>query len=143
MNKAVPIILAVIISAVVFGGGGYWLGKNKSGDNCPLANRCSLDLLTATPTSLIPTGPVSSTADTTTTTTPTGVSKEGAVEKVKKLQEVKDYLARVPKGIVEFDHEDTAANAWVIHVYEIGADATATFNWYNVNKITGNTSATF
>ncbi len=30
MNRAVPIILAILISAAVFGGVGYWLGTQKA-----------------------------------------------------------------------------------------------------------------
>lgn len=65
------------------------------------------------------------------------LTKEQALEKVKNLSEVKEYLIQVPNGRVEFDHEDEANNAWVIHEYEIVRDHTATSNWYNVNKETG------
>src|SRR3990167_213289 len=42
-----------------------------------------------------------------------------AVEKVKSLGEVQEFLKIVPKGIVEMDHEDEATDSYVVHVYEI------------------------
>lgn len=60
-----------------------------------------------------------------------------ALEKVKSLAEVQEFLKTVPKGIVEVDHEDQATDSYVVHVYEIKDGHTATLNWYNVNRKTG------
>lgn len=65
-NTALWVILAIAISGVIFGGLGYWLGKNK------IVDTGSVDLLTATVTSSVPTSQtVTSTATATKTTTPT------------------------------------------------------------------------
>lgn len=56
---------------------------------------------------------------------------------VRSLDEVKKFVTTVPKGIVEFDHESEDKQLWVIHVYEIKNDHTATFNWYEVDKTSG------
>lgn len=62
------------------------------------------------------------------------VNQQRAISLVNLQPEVKDYLKRVPKGRVDYDHEDLDKNAWVIHVYEIVSGHTATFNWYYVDK---------
>ncbi len=63
-NTVLWIILTIAISGIVFGAGGYWLGKNKTAD------KGSVDLLTATVTSSIPTAQtVTSTATASATTT--------------------------------------------------------------------------
>lgn len=63
------------------------------------------------------------------------VSKEQAVAKVKTLPEVVDYLKKVPNGIISVNGEED--NAYLVQVYEFKNDHTATFNWYKVNKTTG------
>jgi len=134
--KKSTIILIVIAVAIVFGGGGYYLGTQRTEET------------TSTPTVTVTTtvkasATTSNTVSPSMTVTSTSVSKEQAIEKVRNLPAVKDYLTRVPQGIVEFDHEDAAANTWVIHVYAMGADASATFNWYDVNKTNGDIKAEF
>lgn len=62
-------------------------------------------------------------------------SKENAVTKVKALTEVIDYLKRVPNGLVAVNGQED--NVYMVQVYEIKNGHTATFNWYNVNKTTG------
>lgn len=79
----------------------------------------------------------------TTSSSTSKVTQEQALEKVRSLNEVKEYLIQVPNGKVEFDHEDEAANAWVIHVYEVKNGHTATFNWYSVSKETGKMTDNF
>lgn len=65
----------------------------------------------------------------------TKISRELAVEKVKNLPEVQQFLKDVPNGRVEVDNElEGEIN---VHVYEIKDGHTATFNWYKVDKITG------
>lgn len=61
--------------------------------------------------------------------------KKDAVAKVKALPEVKDYLKRVSSGLVAINGE--VDNSYLIQVYEIKNDHTATFNWYKVDKKTG------
>ena len=63
------------------------------------------------------------------------VTKEVAIIKVKDLPEVKDYLNRVPQGIVAVNGEEDTS--YMIQVYEIKDGHTATLNWYTVNKTTG------
>lgn len=65
----------------------------------------------------------------------TKITAEQAVEKVRSLTEVREYLERVPKGIVEIDNVMPAE--YFVHVYEIKDGHTATFNWYKVNNKTG------
>lgn len=59
------------------------------------------------------------------------ITSEQAVENVKKLPEVKDYLKEVPNGKVEMDNEDEGK--YNVHVYEVKNGHTATFNWYRVS----------
>lgn len=63
------------------------------------------------------------------------VTKEQAIDNVKNLAEVKEYLKNVPGAIVEIDNQDE--NVYNIHVYEIKNGHTATFNWYEVAKTGG------
>lgn len=64
----------------------------------------------------------------------TGSSKitaQQAVENVKKLPEVQQYLKEVPNGKVEIDNE--LEGEYNVHVYEVKNGHTATFNWYRVS----------
>jgi len=65
------------------------------------------------------------------------------ITKVSSLSEVKEYLRAVPSGQVVIDHEDKETNSYIIHVYEIIDGHTATFNWYEVNKTTGEIKTEF
>lgn len=65
------------------------------------------------------------------------ISQEQAIENVKNLPEVQNFLKKTPKGKVVFDHEDKEKNAYVIHVYEDFTGHQATFDWYYINKGTG------
>ena len=58
-----------------------------------------------------------------------------AIAKVKTQSEVMNYLKRVPQGLIEIDNQEN--NSYLIHVYEVKNGHTATFNWYRVDKITG------
>lgn len=71
------------------------------------------------------------------------ITPQEAVDKVKNLPEVKEYLKNVPQGKVNYDHEETESNSLVIQVYELKSGHTATFNWYKVNKSTGAVKAEF
>lgn len=69
------------------------------------------------------------------------VSKEDAVAKVKTLPEIIDYLQRVPNGLIAVNGEED--NAYLIQAYEFKDGHTATFNWYKVDKITGDVKKEF
>lgn len=71
------------------------------------------------------------------------LKEKEAVEKVGSLEEVKGFLRQVPGGLVEVDHIDEATNSYVVHVYEIKDGHTATLNWYNVNRKTGEITKEF
>lgn len=65
----------------------------------------------------------------------TKISEELALEKVRNLPEVQEYLKNVPNGKVEVDNElEGEIN---VHVYEIKNGHTATFNWYRVSIKSG------
>lgn len=63
------------------------------------------------------------------------ITKEEAISKVKALPEVIDYLKRVPNGLVLINGEEN--DSYMVQVYEFKNGHTATFNWYKVNKTTG------
>lgn len=69
------------------------------------------------------------------------ISKEDAIVKVKALPEIADYLRRVPNGLVLVNGEED--NAYMVQVYEFKNGLTATFNWYKVNKTTGEVKKEF
>ena len=62
---------------------------------------------------------------------------------VRNQPEVSNYFKRVPNAKIALDHEDAAKNSWVIHVFESLSDHVATFNWYYVNKTTGEITKEF
>ncbi len=70
-----------------------------------------------------------------------GMSKEQAITKVKALPEVIDYLKRVPNGLVLVNGEEDSS--YMIQVYEVKDGHTATFNWYSVDKTTGEVKKQF
>ncbi|MDO8570190.1 MAG: PepSY domain-containing protein [Candidatus Daviesbacteria bacterium] len=65
----------------------------------------------------------------------TKISRQLAVENVKKLPEVQEFLKNVPNGKVEVDNE--LEGEYNVHVYEIKNGHTATFNWYKVSIKSG------
>ncbi|RJQ35782.1 hypothetical protein C4559_06425 [Candidatus Microgenomates bacterium] len=69
------------------------------------------------------------------------ISKEEAVAKVKALPDVINYFKRVPNGQVSVNGEED--NSYLIQVYEVKNDHTATFNWYNIDKATGEVQKEF
>lgn len=71
----------------------------------------------------------------------TKISRDLAVENVKKLPEVQEYLKNVPKGIVEVDNE--LGGEYNVHVYEVKNGHTATFNWYRVSIKSGEIRSEF
>lgn len=66
-----------------------------------------------------------------------------AIAKVSALPEVSEYLRSVPSGRVVLDHEDRETNSYIIHVFEVVNNHTATFNWYSVDKATGSITKDF
>lgn len=73
--------------------------------------------------------------------TNTRISKDEAVAKVKALPEVSDYLKRVPNGLIAVNGEEE--DTYMIQVYEFKDNHTATFNWYDVDKNTGEVEKQF
>ena len=69
------------------------------------------------------------------------ITEEQAVETVKSLPEVVGYLKRVPNGMVEVNGDDDTQ--YMVQVYEIKDGHTATFNWYQVDKTTGEVKEEF
>src|SRR3989344_2614166 len=69
------------------------------------------------------------------------ISRQQAVENVKNLPEVKQYLKDVPNGKVEVDNE--LEGEYNIHVYEVKNGHTATFNWYRVSIKSGEIRSEF
>lgn len=71
----------------------------------------------------------------------TKISRDLAVENVKKLPEVQQYLRDVPNGKVEVDNE--IEGEYNVHVYEVKNGHTATFNWYRVSIKSGEIRSEF
>lgn len=69
------------------------------------------------------------------------LSKIDALSKVKALAEVRDYLKRVPDGFVAVNGDNDTA--YMVQVYEFKDGHTATFNWYKVDKTTGEVQKEF
>ncbi|MBI2338417.1 hypothetical protein HYU95_04505 [Candidatus Daviesbacteria bacterium] len=69
------------------------------------------------------------------------ISPQLAVENVKKLPEVQQYLKDVPNGKVEVDNE--LEGEYNVHVYEVKDGHTATFNWYRVSIKSGEVRSEF
>ena len=67
-----------------------------------------------------------------------------AVESIRALPEVVDYEKRLAEAgtTAHIDAQSEDAQ-WVVQVYEIKEDHTATFNWYTVDKATGKITAEF
>ena len=63
------------------------------------------------------------------------LSKKDAIAKVRILPEVSDYLKRVPSGQISVNGEED--NGYMVQVFEVKDGHTATFNWYTVDKTTG------
>ena len=71
------------------------------------------------------------------------ISPDEAVAKIRELDEVKSYLKNVPNALVDLESVDEETNTYLVHVYEIKNGHTATFNWYTVDKKTGEITAEF
>ncbi len=67
--------------------------------------------------------------------------QDDAVAKVKSLPEVIDYLKRIPNGLVAVNGEEDST--YIVQVYEFKDNHTATFNWYTVDKTTGEVKKEF
>ena len=71
----------------------------------------------------------------------TKISRQQAVDNIKKLPEVQGYLKNVPNGKVEVDNE--LEGEYNVHVYEVKDGHTATFNWYRVSIKSGEIRSEF
>ncbi len=71
------------------------------------------------------------------------IDEATAIEKVRNLPQVKEYLKDVPTARILADHIEPETDSLVIQVFEIKNGHTATFNWYTVNKTTGKVRAEF
>lgn len=83
---------------------------------------------------------------------PYHVSSDTAVALVINLPEVSDYLKRVPNGIVQLESHKLERGFWegtinngtfLVHVYKVKDNHTATFNWYEVSQKTGRVAKMF
>ncbi|MEK7597853.1 MAG: hypothetical protein AAB441_04380 [Patescibacteria group bacterium] len=66
-----------------------------------------------------------------------GITSQNAVEIVNGLSEVKSFFSTIQNARISADTSQSDNKFWVIHVYESFPDHNATFNWYKVNKTTG------
>lgn len=73
--------------------------------------------------------------------TPETINPGQAIQTVKNLPEVKNYLQNTPDSQIRLDHEE--GQDYVIQVYETKNGHTATFNWYKINKTTGTVEKEF
>lgn len=71
----------------------------------------------------------------------TKINRQLAVENVKKVPAVQEYLKNVPNGKVELDNE--LEGEYNVHVYEVKNGHTATFNWYRVSIKSGEVRSEF
>lgn len=71
------------------------------------------------------------------------LTEDEAIRKVSSLPQVQDFLKRVPGGQVRLDHEELQINSFIIQVFEVKDGHTATFNWYQVDKKTGEVKSEF
>lgn len=69
------------------------------------------------------------------------LSENEVIEKVKSLSEVEDYLKKVPSAQILRNGE--TINSYLIQVFEVKNGHTATFNWYEVDKTTGEVKKEF
>lgn len=71
------------------------------------------------------------------------LDEKRALELVKTRKDVQDYMNKIPNAQIAIDHFDEETNSYVIHVFEVKNGHTNTFNWYDVNKLTGTITAEF
>ncbi|MBI2035928.1 MAG: hypothetical protein HYT12_04615 [Candidatus Liptonbacteria bacterium] len=76
------------------------------------------------------------------------IMKQEALQKIQALPEVQQFIAELEKNgkAASFNVEDSD-NAWSVQVYEIvvqnGESHTATFNWYKIDKKSGDVTKEF
>lgn len=69
------------------------------------------------------------------------ITKDAAVTEIESRPEVIEYLKEVPRGTVAVSGEEN--DSYLIQVYETVNGHTATFNWYKVDKTTGEVKKDF
>jgi cytoskeletal protein RodZ len=129
-------IVLVLFTAVLF----FVIGSDYATNNVTISTQQGPEEL-APPVpdmpSATPATSATAASSATETTTSSQVSSSDAVEKVKNLPDVKSFYTRVDDATTEIDNSKTNSSIWSVHVFENGADTTATFNWYSVDKLTG------
>lgn len=65
------------------------------------------------------------------------ITSQKAIEIVTALPEVKEFFNKNLNAKSSLDESQSNNKVWMIHVYESFTDHNATFNWYKVDKITG------
>lgn len=78
-----------------------------------------------------------------TPTQSTTLTKQQALEKVRLLPEVQEYMEIVPNVRFMVEESSENPNIWTVRVFEDKETHTATFNWYEVNKETGEVKPVF
>lgn len=71
------------------------------------------------------------------TPTPDLITSEKAAEIVRDLSEVKSFFNKTQNAKIALDESQNNDKFWTIQVYESFLDHNVTFNWYEVNKNTG------
>ena len=66
-----------------------------------------------------------------------GIGDQEAIEKIRKMPQVQDFLAQVPNAHVEVSSFDKEANTYLVQVFEVKNGHTATHSWWEVEKQTG------
>ena len=66
-----------------------------------------------------------------------GISNKEAIEKVRQFPEVKNFLAKVTSAHVEVSSFDEEGGTYLVQVFEVKDGHTATFGWWEVEKISG------
>lgn len=65
------------------------------------------------------------------------ISENEAFKIISEQSEVKEYLEKVPKAEITLDHFDQETNSYIFQIFEVKDGHTNTYNWYEVNKESG------
>lgn len=142
-------VMLVGLTAAIFLAIGYWAGS-QSEFPPPPKEEADLSQLEEPPVrelsgiSSEDTSEDRATALNATQDTGSLITQEQAVEMVKKLSEVQSFFERVSYASTQVEN-DNENNAWSVQVFEDdpNTDHISTFNWYRVDKTTGNITTLF